>query len=121
MIIRIFEKNDGVHDYNIIYATVEDNEQFNTKYAEVINEDSFRSNDYKKGVRQVHAIFIDNNDLQVIKPSYEEISSGYFSEIALIECITMKIKVINSYNQSLRGNDAVTKVLIERKDNQPIK
>ena len=88
MIIRVFEENDGYHEMSIIAAKIEDNEQFATSFAEDL--------------------------LEILKPSYEEIGSGYYKELAKAQTDEFEIEIINSYNQALRGGEAVTKILIEK-------
>lgn len=114
MIIRIFEENDGYHEMSIITAKIEDNEQFATSFAEVVNEKDFRSKEHKEGIKEVLTIELADDLLEIIKPSYEEVGSGYYKELAKAQTDEFKIEIINSYNQALRGGAAVTKILIEK-------
>lgn len=114
MIIRVFEENDGYHEMSIITAKIEDNEQFATSFAEVVNEKDFRSKKNKEGIKEVLTIELADDLLEVIKPNYEEVGSGYYKEVARAQTDEFTIEIINSYNQALRGGAAVTKILIEK-------
>ena len=114
MIIRVFEENDGYHEMSIITAKIEDNEQFATSFAEVVNEKDFRSKENKEGIKEVLTIELADDLLEVIKPSYEEVGSGYYKEVARAQTDEFTIEIINSYNQALRGGAAVTKILIKK-------
>ena len=114
MIIRIFEENDGYHEISIITAKIEDNEQFATNYAQVINEEDFKTKAQEAGIKEVLTIDLADDLLEIVKPSYEEVGSGYHKELAKAQTDEFKIEIINSYNQALRGGAAVTKILIEK-------
>lgn len=114
MIIRVFEENDGYHEMSIITAKIEDNEQFATAYAQVVNEEDFKSKVQEAGIKEVLIIEIADDLLEIIKPSYEEVGSGYYKEVAKAQTDEFEIEIINSYNQALRGSAAVTKILIEK-------
>ena len=114
MIIRIFEENDGYHEMSIITAKIEDNEQFATNYAQVINEEDFKTKAQEAGIKEVLTIDLADDLLEIIKPSYEEVGSGYYKELAKAQTNEFKIEIINSYNQALHGGAAVTKILIEK-------
>ena len=114
MIIRIFEENDGYHEMSIITAKIEDNEQFATNYAQVINEEDFKTKAQEACIKEVLTIDLADDLLEIIKPNYEETGSGYYKEIAKAKIDEFKIEIINSYNQSLRGALPTTKILIEK-------
>ena len=114
MIIRIFEENDGYHEMSIITAKIEDNEQFATNYAQVINEEDFKTKAQEAGIKEVLTIDLADDLLEIIKPNYGETGSGYYKEIAKAKIDEFKIEIINSYNQSLRGALPTTKILIEK-------
>ena len=114
MIIRIFEENDGYHEMSIITAKIEDNEQFATNYAQVINEEDFKTKAQEAGIKEVLTIDLADDLLEIVKPNYEEVGSGYYKELAKAQTDEFKIEIINSYNQALRGGAAVTKILIEK-------
>ena len=114
MIIRIFEENDGYHEMSIITAKIEDNEQFATSYAQVVNDEDFKNKEQEAGIKEVLTIDLADDLLEIVKPSYEEIGSGYYKELAKAQTDEFEIEITNSYNQSLRGGAAVTKILIEK-------
>ena len=116
MIIRIFEENDGYHEMSIITAKIEDSEQFATSYAQVVNDEDFKSKSkvQEAGIKEVLTIDLADDLLGIIKPSYEEVGSGYYKEVAKAQTDEFEIEIINFYNQALRGGEGVTKILIEK-------